>query len=256
MDIEPIHNSPALRMKHDEECIIAIADLHLGVEHAMEDAGVKIPKRTWQIQEEILQLLKAESVDRLIILGDIKHSVPSTSWQETQELPEFFRGILRSIDQIDIVVGNQDTNLKQLLPDSITFHEASGWRYDNIGFAHGHKWPSLETVQSEILVLAHNHPSVVLVDELDVHHNYPCWVRGPVNREKLIGRYDEEKTDLLNEIILIPSFLEFGSGTAVNDPDKKLLGPFLNNGFLKISKSNVYLLDGTNLGTVIDLMLE
>jgi putative SbcD/Mre11-related phosphoesterase len=256
IDLQPISDSPALKMEHDRGTAVVVADLHLGVEHAISDAGVLIPKRTWHIQKQLIELCKAAGSDKLIILGDIKHTVPSTSWQEAQELPEFFRGLKREIKHIEIIPGNHDTNLKNLLPEDIVFHEASGLNYHGVGLAHGHKWPSEDVVNSSILVLAHNHPTIVLIDELDVHHSYPCWVRGPVNKNKLMEKYGEEAISHLKEVIIVPSFLEFGSGTVINGRDQDMLGPFLRNGLMDLPKSKVHLLDGTYLGILEKLYLN
>lgn len=256
VDIEPVIEYPALRLKTENEIVIVIADLHLGIEQMYADAGVLLPNRTWEVQEKIITLIQSEKANRLVILGDIKHTVPSTSWQEAQELPEFFRGLLRKINTIDIVPGNHDTNLKNLLPDEIIFHEASGWNFQDTAFAHGHKWPDKKLLEAKMLILAHNHPSVILVDELDVRHNYSCWVRGPPVKRKLLEHYGEDLESSLKEIILIPSFSDYGGGTVVNEKKMKLLGPFLTNGFMDIQKSKVFLTDGTYLGLVKGLILD
>jgi putative SbcD/Mre11-related phosphoesterase len=253
---EPIPDYPALQINTNSETALIIADLHLGVEHSFIEAGVRIPNRTWKLQEKLIELLEKYNISRLIVLGDIKHTVPSTSWQETQELPEFFRGLMREVDQIDIVLGNHDTNLKNILPEDIEFHDASGWKYNDMGLAHGHKWPDKDIVENEVIVLAHNHPTVVLVDELEVRHSYPCWVRGSPIKTKFTERYGDDLKVIPSELILIPSFLEFGSGTAVNSPDTKPLGPLLKNGLMDLPNSKVYLLDGSYLGLVKKLMLD
>ena len=50
-------------------------------------------------------------------------------------------------------------------------------------------------------------------------------------------------------------FLEFGSGTVVNEKKQTLLGPFLKNGFMDLLRSKVFLLDGTNLGVTKALLI-
>ena len=255
-DVEPIIDQPALRVKAGSETSVVVADLHLGVEHAIAEAGVRIPGRTWTIQERLIGLCSREKADKLLILGDVKHSVPGTSWQEKQELPEFFRGIQRQVGRVEIAVGNHDTYLRELLPGEIVFHEPDGFSYNGIGFVHGHMWPSKETVDNEVIVLAHNHPTITLVDELGVSHNYPCWVRGTAVPDKMKERYGDGLRTAVPEVIMIPSFLEFGSGTVVNEKDQRLLGPFLNNGFLDLMRSKVFLLDGTLLGFVESLILD
>lgn len=254
--ILPVPDYPALMIENDDQNAVVIADLHLGIEHSIADAGVLVPKRTWDMQEKIIGLMKQENSERLIILGDIKHTVPRTSWQEAQELPEFFRGLLKEDIVIDIVTGNHDTGLKDLLPEEITFHDASGWSYGKTALVHGHKWPAEELLDNETMVIAHNHPVVILVDKLDVRHSYQCWVRGPVAKEKLIEHYGENAKISLQEIILIPSFTEFGSGTAINEHDRNLLGPVLKNEILDFQGAKVFLLDGTNLGNTSSLLID
>jgi metallophosphoesterase superfamily enzyme len=121
---------------------------------------------------------------------------------------------------------------------------------------HGHKWPHEDLLEDLVLIHAHNHPTVTLIDELDVVHNYSCWVRGRCVKDRIKDHYGDDFNPVLHEIILIPSFQEHGSGTPVNEKDQQLLGPFLKNGILDLENSNVYLLDGTFLGTVDRLILD
>ena len=93
--IAPIFDTTLLLVEGKERVLVA-ADLHLGLEHELWLGGVSIPSQTEKILAR-LQGYVAEIVpDRLLLLGDLKHNVPKTSWQERREIPDFLRRLSAS----------------------------------------------------------------------------------------------------------------------------------------------------------------
>jgi metallophosphoesterase superfamily enzyme len=189
--------------------------------------------------------------DRIILLGDIKNKVPGSSQQEYAEIPRFLRALQRHYAHVDIVRGNHDTNIEGFLPEGVVVHPSTGFILGDVGFIHGHTWPSTEVMSRRTLVMAHNHPTVALEDSLGNISKEPCWVRFTV-REGAQQRYVE----VPEEIIMVPAFNRSLGGSPVNLSGGKLLGPLFSDEFLDLGEGRVYLTDGIYLGTIASLMVR
>lgn len=240
--ISPVHGQPALLV---EEKTLIIADLHIGIEHELRSKGLNIPSRTEKVSESIIELCIENSVEKVVLLGDIKHTVPQTSWQELREIPELFRALL-DVCKVHVGVGNHDSNLEKLAPRDVKFHPASGFVLDEVGFFHGHSWPSKDVMSCKRVVMAHVHASITFIDELGARHSEQCWLRGGFFKEKVRDRYG----DSLPELIIMPAFNTLCGGTPLNALRAKdeFLGPLLRNNFVNLDNARIYLLDGTFLG--------
>lgn len=80
--IKFITDSPALFIP--EEKILAITDLHIGIENQIYRSGITIPSQVDKLKENIDYLLKQTHASKLVILGDLKHEVPGTTFQEKE----------------------------------------------------------------------------------------------------------------------------------------------------------------------------
>ena len=247
MNLVPVHGSPALFLK--EESALIMSDLHYGVEAEMLRGGVWVPNRSTSRTEKILKLIKENKAKKLILLGDVKHQVPHNSKQQRTDLEQFFMAVTRIVD-VEIVPGNHDGGLADIAPDNVKFHESVGCTIGNIGLSHGHAWPSQEVMNSEILVMGHEHPAFSFRDRVDKLHSEPCWLRAPMIEHE---RY-ERVPDLL---IVMPAFGEL-AGRTMNREPLKGLGPVLRNGLADLSKARVETLEGLEfgeLGNLLDLRL-
>ena len=83
-EIQPVYGSPALTV----DSTLVIADLHIGVESHLRSKGFHLISRTDDMYDEIL--LSAGDCNKLVVLGDVKNTVPGSSKQEYTEIPEFF----------------------------------------------------------------------------------------------------------------------------------------------------------------------
>lgn len=221
---------------------VVVGDLHVGLESGLREMGVNIPSQTERMRERLLKLLEETKAARLIVIGDLKHKVPYSTQQEISELPWFFRGFPA---RVELVRGNHDVGLAGLL-DVVT-HEAGGIRVGDVGLLHGHEWPTDEVMEARILVTCHNHPAVMLVDELGHRHKEACWVR-----TRFMGR--AHYATVPDELIVMPAFNELTGGTAFNAPEgRKLLGPFFGQGMVDLDGARIYTVDGVDLGTVAGL---
>ena len=95
---------PALLIEEEERILMA-SDLHLGVEYELAKMGINIPYQTDRILGELLTIVREHKPDRLILLGDIKHGVPITSFQERREIPLFFSALLEAAESLAASAG-------------------------------------------------------------------------------------------------------------------------------------------------------
>ena len=244
MEIQPIYAVPALKVNDS----LVIADLHIGIESHLMKKGFHITSRTKDMLDCIIE--SGKDCNRLIILGDVKDSVPGSSKQEYKEIPDFFERLLEKFDIIDIVRGNHDTNIEEFLPSEVKVRPASGMTLDNIGYIHGHMWPSESVMGSKVLIMAHNHPAVMFKDGIGKQMTEPCWIRGNFIQ-------NNEKFDPCPEsFIVIPAFNKMLGGSPMNVFDEKFLGPMMNSGILDLDNSHIYLLDGVDLGKRSNIMVK
>ena len=247
MNLVPVHGSAALHLV-DESALI-LSDLHYGVEAEMLRGGVWVPNRSTGRTEKVLKLIKQTKSKRLILLGDVKHQVPHNSKQQRTDLEQFFMAVNR-VAKVEIVPGNHDGGLEDIIPSDVKFHKSDGFVIGEIGMVHGHAWPSQEVMNSEILVMGHEHPALSFRDRLDKLHSEPCWLRAPMLEHE---RYDK----VPEQLIVMPAFGEL-AGRTMNREPLKGLGPVLRNGLADLAKARVETLEGLDfgeLGNLIDLRL-
>ncbi|MDR2845934.1 MAG: metallophosphoesterase [Candidatus Methanoplasma sp.] len=246
MEIQPVHGIPALAV--DE--YLVIGDLHIGLESHLRTKGFHITSRTGDMFDAVSEAAGTHS-NKLIVIGDIKDSVPGSSKQEYQEIPNFFDRLLDRFDTVDVVRGNHDTNIEEFLPGRVNIHPASGLRLGDVGFVHGHTWPSKEVMKAETLIMGHDHPSVMFRDGVGRQVTEPCWVRGRF-LETSSDRYDL----LPKRFIIVPAFNRMLGGSPVNIIGESLLGPIMGGGLLDLDNATVHLLDGIDLGKISDLRIK
>lgn len=244
LHVTPITDAPLLVVKRDLLVLVA-ADIHLGIEHELWLGGASIPSQTKQLLAKLLTYIDKIKPDRLVLLGDTKHNVPRTSWQERKEVPAFLSTLSCKVD-VDIVPGNHDGGIKNLVPPEARIQPASGYILDNIGYFHGHTWPNEELLGQEKLITAHIHPTIRLTDPLGYSSMEQVWARTMISGDLLKKRYKNCKVDMA-EMIILPAFNGLCGGYPLNvSPGGKDRGPIPN--MAKLDAARIYLLDGTDLG--------
>ena len=227
---------------------IVIADLHIGVESHLGSKGFHLPSRTAIMRDDILKI--ADDASRLIILGDVKDSVPGSTKQEYREIPDFFHSMLEHFNIVDVVIGNHDTQIDDFLPKHVNIHNASGIKIGDVGLIHGHTWPSDDVMSSKTLIMAHNHPTVMFLDGVGKRTTEQCWFR---------TRFTDAECDHSerpDELIMMPSFNRLLGGSPVNVISEGFLGPIMNSPIVDIDEAQIFLLDGICLGKRKDLMVK
>jgi putative SbcD/Mre11-related phosphoesterase len=244
--ISPVFDAPLLLAEGSLRVLVAV-DLHLGLEHELWLGGVCIPSQTEKILARLLNYLDEIKPDRLLLLGDIKHNVPRTSWQEKREIPEFLRRLCDRVI-VEIVPGNHDSNLADMAPLGVRVRPASGFVLDGVGYFHGHTWPDEKVMCAKSLVAGHLHPAIRLSDPLGHSSSRFVWAK-----TRLLGRAVQEHYGFArdSEIIVAPAFNHLCGGLPLNEPVEEMRGPLL--AMADWENARLYLLDGTDLGTLAEI---
>lgn len=254
-DLTPLIDSPAL-VARGEEVSLALADIHLGIEYDLYYSGVNIPSQIAKRIDRIMAYIDEVKPDRIILLGDIKHNVPRTSFQEEDEVPYFLCEIAKHA-LIDIIPGNHDGGIERLVPKSpdIALHDPRGAVIDGVAYFHGHTWPDPATLGQKQWVISHNHPTIKLTDVVGHTLTKQAWIRAKLDKDAVAANYAPEEFAWTDpELIIVPSFNELCGGIAFNESfHDDLLGPLFTSRAVHLENAEVYLLDGTFMGTVDSL---
>jgi len=251
--IRPVLDAPVLVAERRKRILVA-ADLHLGIEYELYKSGVTIPSQTEKLLNRLLGHIKQIAPDRLLLLGDVRHSVPWISRQEAGEIPRFLSELARYVP-IDIVPGNHDGRMGSLMPKDadITLHPSKGTAMDGVGYFHGHTWPSADVLSAEHVLVAHNHPTVRFVDSLGRVSIEPAWILTTLDTDALMKRY-RNVTIKTKDVMVMPAFNGLCGGTSFNtSTPEELLGPTFTSGAIELEGAEVRLLDGTHIGKIRDL---
>ena len=245
-DIQPVPGIPALKI----DDTLVIGDLHIGVEAHMGAKGVHLTSHTDMMFDSIIEAAGTD-IDRIIMIGDFKDSVPGSTRQEYREIPAFCDRLLEHFSEVCIVRGNHDTSIEEFVPGAVRIYPATGMAVGNIGLVHGHTWPSAEVMSKQTLVMGHCHPTVLFRDGVGSHMSEPCWLRG-----RFVKESDERYAHLPESFIVVPAFNRLLGGSPVNAIGTPLLGPIMNSDLVDLDDARIYLLDGIDLGLRKDLMVK
>jgi putative SbcD/Mre11-related phosphoesterase len=268
---------PAALVENGKKRTLLITDPHIGWENALQEKGIHVPSQTPKILDKLVALISEQKPDALVILGDVKFTVVKSEPSEWHDIPPFFKEVQRYVNEISIIRGNHDANLEPLLPENVKMLPATGAVLGDVGVFHGHKWPSPQLLGCKSLVMGHVHPAVVFRDPSGARLTRQVWIKADVDSEgltkvllskhnvKVEGTIEEtvqqhyHVKSVTKQVFIMPSFNDFLGGRAINEtrPGKEgqatMIGPMLRSGTLNIDNAEIYLLDGTYLGTLNQL---
>ncbi|OPY30143.1 MAG: hypothetical protein A4E28_00388 [Methanocella sp. PtaU1.Bin125] len=251
-DLVPLIDAPALVVKNEGASLV-LADVHLGIEHDLYYSGVNIPSQIVKRLDRVLAYIDEVRPDRVILLGDVKHNVPRTSYQEEDEVPYFLEEIAKRA-VIDILPGNHDGGIERLIPKNpdIVLHDSRGAVIDGVAYFHGHTWPGPALLRVKHWVISHNHPTIKLTDVVGHTLTKQAWIRARLDRDAVAANYKPEEFEWADpELFIVPSFNELCGGIAFNESfHADLLGPLFSSKAVRLEEAEVYLLDGTFMGSV------
>lgn len=255
IELTPLIGSPALVVRNEDVSLV-IADVHLGIEYDLYYSGINIPSQIARRVDRIRSYIADACPDRIILLGDIKHNVPRTSFQEEDEVPMFLKELAK-YSIVDVIPGNHDGGIEQLIPGNpgIVLHGSRGAIIDGVSYFHGHTWPDAPLLKNKYWVMSHNHPTIKLTDAIGHTITRQVWIRTKLDKTAVASNYSAEEFEWADpELFIIPSFNELCGGIAFNESwNNDLLGPLFTSGAVHLEDSQVYLLDGTFMGTIDNL---
>jgi len=255
MELEPIPDMPAMVVRGVRGgSVLIFSDVHLGFERVYRRKGFRVPSRVERYLERLEELEREVDFTRVVIAGDLKHTIPMVAPQEEREIPLFLEACSKLHGGVDVqlIPGNHDAAIEEYIPDDVELCSADGLVLEGddsegpgrVGICHGHSWPSRDTLDCDILLMGHNHPHVRFRDEVGGRETRPCWVRIPVDED----RYSDKGLPTPGELILLPPFSLYGQGVIMNDPEARWLGPLMDNAVIDPTTTRVHLLDGTDMG--------
>ena len=269
---------PAALVKSEKTKTLLIADPHIGWEMELQKKGIHVPSQTAKTLNKLIAIITEYKPDRLVIVGDVKYTVVSSELAEWQDVPDFFTKLQHYINEITVIRGNHDANLEPLLPENVELLPATGSVIGDVGVFHGHKYPSPALLGCRTLIMGHLHPVVVFRDPAGFKIARQVWIKIDVDTEalakillkkhniKIEGSVEETLKKhygvkaRVSELYIMPSFNDFLGGRPINEtrPRKEigagaLIGPVLRSEAVDVDDSELYLLDGTYLGTLNQL---
>jgi len=273
--ITPLIPYPAALIKTRKTTTLVIADLHIGWEIALSQKGIHVPTQTPKLLQKLKHLILTYKPEKLLILGDVKHTIATAQTGEWHDIPNFFDELKKQTKEICVIRGNHDGNLEPLLPENIKILPATGSTVGEVGLFHGHRWPSPALLKCKTLVMAHVHPIVAFRDPAGFRITRQVWVKMECNGTKLTetllqkNRIKIEKSvegtlrkhykikPETSQLFIMPSFNEFLGGRPLNkrkpSGTARIVGPVLRSKAVNMENAEIYLLDGTFLGTLNQL---
>jgi len=204
------------------EKTLIIADLHLGIEEAIHQQGILIPKiqykKILKRLSKILDFAKNSNtpLERIIINGDLKHEFGKISYQEWNETLNFIKFLKGNFKEIVLVRGNHDNFIKNIM-EKENISMVDKFYLKNFLIIHGHE--GQEEITREI-------KKDTIIDTIVIAHEHPCIGLRKEGRTEKIKCFLKGKFKDKN-LIVLPSFNFVTEGTDI--AQENTLSPFLKN---------------------------
>lgn len=216
-DLEIIGSFPALFVKSIDAIIIS--DLHLGYEGISTEQGVLIPKIQYKEEIEMMKkIIKLKKAEKIILLGDIKHEFSETTYHEFKEVRDFLNFLKENFEKIFIIKGNHD-NFIFYVANKLGIDVYDDVKIGDYFFSHGHRNIELNNIKAKNIVIAHEHPVIVLYDDIGGKEVVKCFLFGKIGNKNLI---------------VMPAFSPLSYGSEINI-NEDFLSPLLQRIKDKIS---------------------
>ncbi len=240
MNLEFIGDGPALVVTGEERFLV-VADLHFGIEADLAAHGLHFRSRSKARLKRLLGIVDRVNPDGLVLLGDIKHSIPSVTRQEFFELPRILEA-LRDRVPLRVFPGNHDIGIERYLrPGEIRAKE--GEVIDGVGYLHGHMYPS-PALAGHLMIAGHHHPLLSLRDEVGCALQSPAYLRAGVDTATL-GMGVTRESGSPARVLFMPAFNEI-AGYDILQIIRNPTSPLSRN--IIADDTEIILADGTLIG--------
>jgi putative SbcD/Mre11-related phosphoesterase len=193
----------------EKERTFVVADLHLGYEAEARAEGAGVPSTQYKtIEKRIGAILKRYEPARLVVAGDLKHSLGRNrrqEWDEVNALLDILDGRCEPV----VLRGNHDNFLSAILRRR-DIEMRDSLRIGQLTAAHGHA--GVRRPAKGWLAIGHEHPSLRVRDELGARAGAPCFLWSSSER-----------------IVVLPAFSPISFGRNVAAPDAEPLSPMLKS---------------------------
>jgi hypothetical protein len=197
--------------------------------------------------ERLLAIVDRVDPDGLLLLGDVKHSIPALTRQEYVEMPRILEA-LRDRVPLRLFPGNHDVGIERYLkPAEICAKD--GAIIDGVGYLHGHTCPS-PALAGHLMIAGHHHPLLSLRDEVGCAFRSPAYLRAGVNTGAL-GMAEKTETDAPTRVLFMPAFNEI-AGYDILRIIKNPTSPLSRH--ILAGDTEIILADGTYIGPLYALI--
>jgi len=248
MKMEFIGEGPALVIEGGQRMLI-VADLHFGIEADLAAHGLHFKSRSESRLERLHKIIDTAKPDELVLLGDVKHSIPSLTWQEYHEMPKILNS-LRARLPLHVFPGNHDIGIERFLHTG-EIRPKDGAVLDGVGYLHGHMHPS-PALAGHLVVIGHHHPLLSLRDEVGCALQSPAYLRAEINTP-YFGKETPNKNSSPSRVLFMPSFNEI-AGYDIFQIIKKPFSPLSR--LMKKEDTEIILADGTYIGPLHALITD
>ena len=242
----------ALVFTQEGESTLLISDLHLGLEKEMAKKGFRLPAYSVKMVDRIRDIADRYHTQRLVVLGDVKHTVEKVEDIDWGVIPWFFDTMLDLFESVEVVPGNHDGNIRTVLPRRVVLHQSQGTVLGKgsgrIGVAHGHAWPSEEAIKTRNLVIGHSHFTYEMRDSLGSRTREAVWVTAEYDLSELMeGAGYSSKGTGRGKLTVMPPFNRLVGGQPINRSKSFQFGPILSSRSVSLEDADIFLTDGTRV---------
>lgn len=217
-----------------KERVLVIGDLHLGFEESLNKSGILVTRMMLkQTIEELDRVFdgiermrinddgalggrvkerrkvgvkgscERKIVDKVVLLGDVKHAFGSILRQEWGDVLKLFEYLEKKCCKIIVIKGNHDMILGPIAKRA-GLKLRNYWMWNKFCFTHGDEnYKQLWSKKVECIIVGHGHPAIRL-QEGARSEKYKCF---------LVGVYRKKK------FIVVPSFSEWYAGSDPREGD-------------------------------------
>jgi putative SbcD/Mre11-related phosphoesterase len=225
---------------------LVVSDTHIGFQIELARSGIRIPPQEEDFADKISSLYEKTGAKKLVLLGDVKHAFLGPTYDEEDKVVSFLNILLDRKLKVEIVPGNHDGDLGNVLPRKIKLHKPAGAIIGETGLFHGHSWPDEKILSCKNIILSHIHPSVAFVDTLGAFHKEPCFLAARILPAQASFNFPGARVNKSARVLVMPAWNPLLGGGIVQDLK-------FDSGFWKcldLAGARVLLVDGTFIGTV------
>ena len=221
----------------EPERLLAVGDLHVGIEDKFNAAGISFPNSARALGREIRGLCDSNRANGVVLLGDVKHRITNLTREDMASFREFFR----ELEGIRIIIakGNHDAYIASLLGDigakCIVEKEIL---LTDCALMHGNSLPSEDAVSKKYILCGHGHIAAQ-INGID----RKAWLVAPAG-EGMKDRYKNYNPAI--KLVAAPAFNRLIIGSRIGDGTEKHM-PMLNSRIFDFKRIAVYDLYGNAL---------